>query len=346
MRRKFKIFVLAAVVAATWGLKARGEPAASSGPSHYLVVRLTADAFTSLTDRPIDRVSNVNEIILGTHVVGTARTVGRPEVQLQENPTEAGFQVELTGSSTTRTQGYNGPVVIHSRTTSQFRSKKYVVFVPGEGFRSGPATTEARSQTVTERIDANRRGIIGRIIQRKASEAVAAQRAQCEAIAREKTIRRVNKLFDEYLEARLARLNQRVAMIATISVLRGKESEPFFFCCSTPQHVLIALARGREPFNVQLPELPGARPPVQFWIHKSVLGGDLGQRLVNMAKTGLAAKNLLDWSRDMLPVESFTTLSQQEDLPALKMGLDAVDDWYVLEFGELPATETLARATQ
>lgn len=338
------MFATAIALALVYISTVRSQDAAPTDPSHYLVIRLTSSAFSSLVDKPIDKVSNVNEMVLGAHVVGTARTTGQPQVQLQDNPKEAGFQVELDGSTVSRTQGHSGPVVIHSRTTTHFRSKKYVVFVPGEGFRSGPATTEARSRTVTEGIDANRRGFVGRIIQRKASEQVATNRAQCEAIAREKTIRRINKLFDDYLETRLAGLNQRVAMVATVSILRGNEAEPFFSCCSNPEHVLIALSRGRAEFSVELPTLAGVRPPVQFWIHKSLLGGDMGKRLVEMAKSGLAAKNVLDWSRDLMPIESFTSLSQQEDFPALKMGLDAVDDWYVLEFGEAPAAETLARA--
>ena len=345
MRQTLVLLATAIALALVFNSIVRSQDAAPD-PSHYLVIRLTSSAFSSLVDRPIDKVSNVNEVILGAHVLGTARTTGQPQVQLQDNPKEAGFQVELTGSSVSRTQGHNGPVVIHSRTTTQFRSKKYVVFVPGEGFRSGPATTEAVSKSVTEGIDANRRGFIGRIIQRKASEQVASNRATCEAIAREKTIRRVNKLFDDYLESRLASLNQRVAMVATVSILRGNEGEPFFSCCSTPEHVLIALARGKAEFNVQLPELSASRPPVQFWIHKSLLGGDLGKRLVEVAKSGLAAKNILDWSRDLMPVESYTALSQQEDFPALKMGLDVVDDWYVLEFGERPTADTLARASR
>jgi len=118
--------------------------------AHFLVVRLGAETFAEFANKHVDRVTKVNEDILGTQVIGLSHLTGQPKVQLTENACQAGFDVVLTGVTHSRTKGYNGPVVLHSRGATQFRAVKHVVFEPRDGFRAGPATVEATTQTVTD----------------------------------------------------------------------------------------------------------------------------------------------------------------------------------------------------
>src|SRR5688572_19983716 len=97
-------------------------PAAESpvAPAQLVVVRLTEEWFTSRIDKQIDELSPVDQVILNTRVRGTARTVGKPRVELRPDANNATLQVVLSGTTVSRTVGRNGPAIIHSRSTTAF----------------------------------------------------------------------------------------------------------------------------------------------------------------------------------------------------------------------------------
>jgi hypothetical protein len=351
--------ILAALTAAfllTGKLQSQEPQTAQDQPERFLVLRLTREVFDPLVDRTIDRTNHVDEMILGTRVIGTAKTAGQPKVQLLNDCERAGFLVTLTGTTTSRTTGYNSGVKVHGGAVTRFRSKKYVTFEPGEGFRSGPATTEATTQTFTNSVDPGRGGLIGRIVTRRAYDQIATQKAIDERIATDKTKRRVSQLFDEYLEGRLARLNRAVALRETLAIARGIGLEPMLSCCSTPEHVLIVLSRGQgNAADIELPSLE-ARPPIQFWIHTPAFGGDLLKGLAALMRAPATNRGLFDWSRDWsrdilpgnvysMPGNVYSEVAARPAAPQVNMNVDQLDDWLVLQFGERPPI-TVARAPQ
>src|SRR4029453_3895135 len=111
-------FVLSSF-AALWaaGLVGAGEAERAVAPptSRLIVVRLSADAFAALAATEIERHSPIDEVILGTQVVGLAYTRGRPAARLVGGPPGAGVNMGVTGPTQSRTIGHRGPITIHSR---------------------------------------------------------------------------------------------------------------------------------------------------------------------------------------------------------------------------------------
>src|SRR5437868_3398447 len=65
-----------------------------SAPLERIVLRVTDDWISSrLDERKIDRVSPVDHIVLGTRVIGQARTVGTGHLVLHENSDIARFDM-------------------------------------------------------------------------------------------------------------------------------------------------------------------------------------------------------------------------------------------------------------
>ena len=162
-------------------------PAADEPVDHLAVLRISAAMLDSFIEtKDIDRVVDVRDVILGTTIRGTARIVGKPSVKLAESEDLATFQIVLHGTVNSRTTGYNGPAIIHSRAVTTFTATKQIIFEPGHGFRGLPPKVDARTQTFVDRIDSDRSGLVGRIIRRRAAQIEVKQHAEVNEIARQK----------------------------------------------------------------------------------------------------------------------------------------------------------------
>src|SRR5436190_10311502 len=140
-------------------------------PDHRIVFRVCDQLLNSLMDNAaIDRQTEVREVILGTSVVGTARVTGKPDVKLIPSVDDATFYITLEGTIHSRTTGYNGPAIIHSRSVTTFTASRPVVFEPGRGFYGLPSRVSARTESFVEGISSRRRGLVGRIVSRRAGK--------------------------------------------------------------------------------------------------------------------------------------------------------------------------------
>jgi hypothetical protein len=218
-------------------------------------------------------------------------------VQLHECADQATFQVVIEGTAHSKSVGYNGPAVIHSRSVTTFTATKQVVFEPGRGFYALPPKVAARTQTFTDGVDSTRRGLVGRIVRRKASQQVALRHDEAQEIARQKAERRIALAFDRHMEQRLARLNRAAEFrsLAIAALRPAGSSEPTYACCSTSQFLQIAANFGEGGPAIDLPvkgAASRAAAPIEVWIHQSLVGNRLATAL-KLLNGGAGADDLL-----------------------------------------------------
>lgn len=65
-------------------------------------------------EEPVDRVTPVRDVILGTNIVGTARLQGKTSLEFIPSDSSAKMAIHLDGTATSNNVGYNGPVTIWS----------------------------------------------------------------------------------------------------------------------------------------------------------------------------------------------------------------------------------------
>jgi len=246
-------------------------------PSHRVVLRVSERMLGSLLDnKDVDRQVDVRDVILGTSISGTARVTGKPDVTLADSPDQATFQIVLNGTAHSRTTGYNGPAIIHSRSVTTFTATKQIVFDPGKGFYGLPSKVTARTQVFVEGIGSTRGGLFGRIVRRRAAKEEAARHAEATEIARQKAERRIAEAFDRNSEKRLVKLNWVADFRSrAAAALRATGSgEPKYACCTTPHYLQIASSFSESDSPIELPtgavaDAQGA--PIQIWFHESLV---------------------------------------------------------------------------
>ena len=146
------------------------------------------------------------------------------------------FNAEFNGAIYCRTVGRNQGVTVHSHSITRFTANKEIVFEPGKGFSALPTKITANTQCFTDGIDPGRGGLIGRIIERRAAEQVAAERPQVAAIIRQKAIQRINARFDEFISEELAQLNSLVEIQTRLAQLRRCSSGSSRNSWAYPRH--------------------------------------------------------------------------------------------------------------
>jgi hypothetical protein len=230
-------------------------------PEHRVVLRVSDRLLNSMMDNAaIDRQTDVCEVILGTSIYGKARVQGKPDVQLVPSADDATFHITLEGTIHSQTIGYNGPVIVRSRSVTTFTATRPVVFEPGKGFYGLPSQVSAHTESFVEGISSTRRGLIGRMITRRARKIEAAQHAEATEIARQKAEARIKSGFDRNSEQRLARLN-KVADFRTLATaaLRARGGvEPRYACCTTPHYLQFTARFGDSGAAIELPAAEGS----------------------------------------------------------------------------------------
>jgi hypothetical protein len=145
MRRLLTSLVVGALALAAAGPARPGGPDGRDGPPNLLL-----DVSACLVDvavrRPVDRVAPVDDVILETPVLGSARTVGEAHAELVPDPHCAVLDVVLDGTVYSRGVGYRRFVLLHTATTAPVAAR-YRVAVGGAAIQSAPGPVYARAFT-------------------------------------------------------------------------------------------------------------------------------------------------------------------------------------------------------
>ncbi|HEY2414825.1 MAG TPA: hypothetical protein VGI40_21450 [Pirellulaceae bacterium] len=304
-------------------------------PAHLFVARISANVLSQQFNRRVDRTVPVRDVVLGTPVSGAARIVGQPQVELVPCSNEARFNMVFSGTVYSRTAGYAGPATVYGHSITYFKATKEVVFEPGKGFQALPSKIAATTHCYTDDIAPSRGGLIGRIVQRRASEEVAAQHPQITAIARQRAVRRIEAAFDREMASRIAHLNQSVDFQIQLASGRTREGCRKLMACTTPNYLQIAdmIYEGNET-AVQLPTRSpptGAAAPIEVWVHNSLIPPKIAKELKSVFSNPdhSATVNVLALLPGILGKEAaaaITAFAAEQ-----KIGLDNVGDWLVID---------------
>lgn len=307
-----------AALALLWGAAALG---AEDNPP-LIALQLSEQTLNRMIDETIERESDVNEIVLATHVVGKAKTTGKPSISLVDCDSGPTIKAMFTGSVVSRTTGYHPPVVIYSRSQTDFTVEKLLAVEQLGAVVPNTTKIQASTNTETENITTNRRGLLGRIVLRRAWRAVAANEPEANAIAQRDAERQIMTAFDEALAKRVERVQMRLSLRALVAAILPAGATPAYRSVTKDGYLTMAVF-GRAPneriVNIRLPELTAKSQPVQMWLHKSVVGENL-----NLAGGGV------ELARRCLTFPSLL-ISAAADEPQRGPQWITAGDWYVVQ---------------
>lgn len=152
---------------------------------------------------PVDETAPVRDVILGTDIYGTGRSVGNISVGLVPNSSHAVFDITYLGVTKTRNTGYNGPVVIFSNGKTGIGARKRL-WLNELGLHGHPARANATTRSTICDIQPQRGGrMVERIAWRKAAE----QKPLAEAIASQHAATRASRQVDDRAGAMIRDVN-------------------------------------------------------------------------------------------------------------------------------------------
>jgi hypothetical protein len=290
----------------------------------------------------------VSDVVLGTPITGTGRLTGKLRMIPVPSPDKACFNAVFDGTIYCRTVGHNPQVTVHSHSITRFTASKEIVFDPGKGFYSLPTKIAASSQSFTDSINPNRGGLIGRIIQRRAADQVAAERPQVTAIIRQKALDRINVRFEEFMNEELAQLNKAIEIQTRLANMPRWPGSRRLIARTTPTFIEIADAvlQGSAPAApLNLPATGRSDYPVELWIHGSLLPETLIQPLKTIftsPEESVAFKALAAWPG---PLAQEAAAAIRSFVKENNVAVQEVGDWVVVNMSTQPMNHAVATIT-
>lgn len=222
---------------------------------HYSRPNLWADVSVELLGAgfrdDVSRPTDVYDYILGTKIVGEGYTTGDVQLRLIPSYRRAVLETLMTGNTASKTRGYNGPVVIHSKGNTGLAARKWIFLEP-EGVRAPGATASAVTETVTTGISA------GHLVRHIASRRIAKQRDQANAIASQHAEARLARNVDEEASELVTNANREYQNRFRYPLLR-RDEYPALLAFTTTWDGLSAVALQANRSQLGAPTSP---PPV------------------------------------------------------------------------------------
>jgi hypothetical protein len=174
-----------------------------SAPNFH--VQIGGDLLQMGAGGPIDDVAPIDDVILGTVVHGTGRTVGQTRTLLTPNPTFATFDVLLDAVNSSNNIGRNGPVCIYSTGQTCLAANKRM-WLDQQGLHAHPARASAEAHTtITNIVSIKGRKMVERFAWRRAGT----QLSQAETIASEHAACRLGARVDSQADPSIQKANEQ-----------------------------------------------------------------------------------------------------------------------------------------
>ena len=168
-------------------------------------LRLSEPLIARGVSRPVDETGPVDEMILGTHVTGTGRTVGQTTAELVPHSEVAMIAIRMTGHTQTHTIGRQDPVAIFSRGVTSIDAHKLLLLEP-DVIRTLAAEARCEADNQIYRIQSNRR-FGAKLIEKIAWKRAAQQLPSAEREGAARAELRVERRFDEQVAGLVAKGN-------------------------------------------------------------------------------------------------------------------------------------------
>lgn len=241
-------------------------------PSNILYVRFSKPFLEEYFCKQIDDVRPVRDTMLGSTVRGNARTVGRTELELVEDPLHANARLTFVGTNSFNTISSQDVIQVFCRGTTKFASHKTLSF-DGMKVRQSAPTTEASTESTITNITTSLPGLRGKISLRIANDRAAESQETAKRITTERTKKKVEAAFSKIMEERAAAFTEELKEQYAKLPFEGRFSIKEIQCSTTPNQLqIVVVGRGdKDPSFVPPPSLLSDAPDIEVHIHTSVI---------------------------------------------------------------------------
>lgn len=219
-------------------------------------------------EAPVDELQDVNEVILGTSIYGTARLQAQLALEFVPSAEQAAFDIQMQGVASGNNVGYNGPVTICSYGVTQVYSAKRVYLGP-----NGLSWDYAYANCSTHS-NINGIGARSKIVQNIAWKRAGKMKSQTEAIAASRAETRVARSFDGQAAELLEEANQQYRDKVRYPLVR-QDAFPQKIRFMTDDDNLHLEVVQANPYQLAAPADPPTLEPesdLGLQLHESVIG--------------------------------------------------------------------------
>ena len=146
-----------------------------------LFVEVDEGLLAKAVNRPVNEVSPINDVVLGTRVRGIGRTSGFVRLDFVPSLERAIVDIALDATNESDTKGSQGPVTVRTLGTTKVDARKRLI-IDDKRITALPVEARTSTDTRTAGIGVNKK-FGQRLIRRIASRKIAEMRPQAEAIA-------------------------------------------------------------------------------------------------------------------------------------------------------------------
>ncbi|MEX0669053.1 MAG: hypothetical protein WD060_01160 [Pirellulales bacterium] len=157
-------------------------------------------------NRPVDDVSPINDVVLGTRVRGTGRTTGVVRLDFVPSSANAVVDIALDATNHSDTKGSQGPVTVRTFGTTKVDARKRML-IDDQRIVALPVDARASTDTRTAGIGVNKK-FGQRLIRKIASKKIAEMRPKVEAIAEGKARTKVREQFESQTSAAIGQASR------------------------------------------------------------------------------------------------------------------------------------------
>ncbi len=168
-------------------------------------VLISSDFVNKRFAKPVNEANPVDEVILGTQIYGQSWLQGSVTPQLLDSNTHAALRLNLNGSFSSQSIGYNRSVKLHTVGSANVAASETIALTDGGLVPLNDTTTDAALASQINDIEARLR-----IVRKIASKQAAKQKPEADAIAEGRLENRVRTQFHEKLAQQIAEANQKI----------------------------------------------------------------------------------------------------------------------------------------
>jgi len=174
--------------------------------SHPNVRAIVSDDFLRKSfSRPVDQANPVNEVILGTTIVGQSILCGNVSPVLLENPNRATLRLIMNADFASQNKGYNRGVVLNTTGTADVVACETLALGDSGLVALGDTGADAQLSTTIHSIE-HRMKLVRKIAAKQASK----KKPQADAIGEARMENRIRTQFHEQLTQQLSDANHRL----------------------------------------------------------------------------------------------------------------------------------------
>lgn len=232
-------------------------------------VLASSDFLQRRLTRPVDEANPVNELILGTTILGQSVLRGVVSPQLLDSPSNAAVRLNLNADFASVNRGYNRSVVLNTQGSANIAASESIVLTDYGLASIGDTGVDADLKTVINSIEHRLR-----LVRKIAAKQAAKQKPLADAIGESRLENRIRSQFHEQLNGQLAEANSKINSLGVPTLSRLGITKPSRNSWSTTDNLAVQwnIQNGVQLAATGTCPLPMESSGVTVQIHQSALG--------------------------------------------------------------------------